>query len=99
MRAVSSHPPWMTEPPAGSGDPQQKKTLNGKDYHWCTKHLAWVCHHPSQCEGTGIKPSESRPAPPSTMSPRDDEGPKELKLSNALPAVIKQDEEDEDSFF
>ena len=39
-------PRWMTVPPAGSGTPQ-KKTLNGKDHHWCPNHLTWLCHLPS----------------------------------------------------
>ena len=89
-------PPWMTEPPAGLGEPQTK-VVNGKEYHWCPNHIAWVCHLPSDCEGKGVKPSESRLAPPSTPS-RDDEGPKRLKLSNALAAVIQQDEDREEAF-
>ena len=91
----SLKPPWMTVPP-GSGKPQ-KERVNGKDYHWHPNHIAWgVCHLPSQCEGKGLKPSESRPAP-STPS-RDNKGPTHLKLSNALTTAAEQDEENEDIF-
>ena len=92
--ARNPKPAWMTEPP-GSRQPQTK-TVNGKEYHWCLNHVAWVRHLPSDCEGKGVKPSESRPAPPTPSG--DDEGPKRLKLSNALAAVIEQDEENEDAF-
>ena len=89
-------PPWMAESP-GSRKPQTN-TVNGKEYHWCSNHIAWVCHLPSQCEGNGVKTSEStRPAPRPTPS-RDSEGPKHLKLSNALAAVIEQDGENEEAF-
>jgi hypothetical protein len=55
-------PAWMTEPP--KADEPQKKTVNAKEYHWCPNHLAWVRHLPSECEGKGVKPSKSKPAPP-----------------------------------
>jgi hypothetical protein len=87
-------PAWMTEPPK-SDDPQMK-IVNGKEYHWCPNHQAWVRHLPSKCEGKGIKPSANKPAPSSPH--RDDEGPKQLKLSNALTALVEQDDEGEDIF-
>ena len=89
-------PAWMLEPPK-SGD-HQKKTVNGKEYHWCPKHQAWVRHLPSECEGKGIKPSESQPAHSSNPAPHEDSGPKQIKLSNALTAVLEQDDEDADTF-
>ena len=46
--------------------------------------------------GKGVTPSESRPAAPTPS--RDDEEPKPLKLSNALAAVIQQDEERREAF-
>ena len=26
-----------------------KKTVNGKQYHWCPKHESWTCHLPQNC--------------------------------------------------
>ena len=85
-------PAWMTEAPKAS-EPHTK-TVNGKEYHWCPNHLAWVRHLPSQCEGKGVKSFENKSAPSDPNAP--DQGPKQLKLSNALSALVQ--DEDEDAF-
>ena len=72
---------WKKIPP-GDGEPE-KKTVNGKTYHWCPYHEAWTVHKPSECtlkdkkpaakveaNTAGIEPTESNEAPDED---RDDE--------------------------
>jgi hypothetical protein len=89
-------PAWMTQAPK-PGEPT-KKVVNGKDYFWCPNHQAWVRHLPADCEGKGVKRTEgNRPTAPPSPQP-EDEGPKQLKLTNALAAFVEQDRDDEDAF-
>jgi hypothetical protein len=90
INARNVKPEWMLKPPA-SDDPK-KKVVNNKDYYWCAKHQAWVRHQPSECQGKGIKPSETDSTRP--ISDGDEAAPKQLKLSNALTALVEQDEDD-----
>lgn len=38
---------WKKKPPK-DGEPTTKQ-VQGKDWHWCLDHMAWVNHHPSEC--------------------------------------------------
>ena len=46
-------PDWMITKPK-EGEPH-KKTMNGKEYHWCPNHQAWTRHKPEECKGKGFK--------------------------------------------
>ena len=85
-------PSWMFVAP--KQDEPAKKTLNGKDWHWCKKHKAWGRHLPSKCKGKGYVPvkrarteeeasTDTSAAPPS----------KKVRIANALSSVM----EDQDS--
>ena len=39
---------WRKIPPKDT-DPQTK-VIKGKTYHWCIHHMAWVRHHPRECQ-------------------------------------------------
>ena len=42
-------PAWMKTPPK-DGE-KQSKTVDGKEYHWCSNHESWTRHKPSECKG------------------------------------------------
>jgi hypothetical protein len=46
-------PAWMLIAPK-SGE-SGKKTVDGKEYWWCTKHKAWCRHSTNECKGQNIK--------------------------------------------
>ena len=76
-------PAWMLKVP-DEGDAKSKK-VDGKDYHWCPTHVAWVRHRPDQCEGKGFKP----PKKPEGAEPVD-------KMKAALANSAEVDSEDEE---
>jgi hypothetical protein len=76
----------MTKPPE-SEEPKQK-VVNSKPYWWCPRHQAWVCHEPEKCEGKGIKPSDEATSSPPSSTQGEGQGTKQLKLSNALAALV-----------
>jgi hypothetical protein len=67
-------PAWMLKPPT---DGKNKKTVNGKEYHWCPKHKAWGRHLPADCR----LPAEEKPS----------ETPK-LQLAKALGTLLEESE-------
>jgi hypothetical protein len=52
-----SKPEWMTKAPPTRNP--QIKTLDGKEYHWCSKHKAWGRHQPQECKGVGVDMSKT----------------------------------------
>ena len=39
---------WRKLPP--KDNEPQSKVVKGKTYHWCIHHMAWVRHHPDECQ-------------------------------------------------
>ena len=77
-----------------------KKTVNGKQYHWCPKHESWTRNLLQDCrkmltnkpstENSKDKETESKFYP----SPKKIKNPK-MQLSKALQTVMEADLEDE----
>ena len=52
-------PDWMLkEPTQAERQAGNKKSVNGKEYHWCPHHKAWTRHSPTECR-LGSSPSTS----------------------------------------
>jgi hypothetical protein len=87
--ATNIKPPWMMlKPKAGE---KQKKTVDGKLYHWCANHNCWTRHSPAECKGKGggttpkptPKGGKSKPAP-------------DLAVAQAYETIAEHDLEDEE---
>jgi hypothetical protein len=74
-------PIWMTTKP-GTGDPQ-KIVKDGKDYWWCSNHLSFGRHQPSECQGKGVF-DKKKPGGAT----------RETKFASAMEAYIDEDGED-----
>ena len=82
-------PAWMKIPPA-DGESQTKQA-EGKEWHWCPTHAAWVRHLPAECKGIGFRGGGTKGQ--NTSGSKKD--PK-MKISKPLTAVNDlEDEEDE----
>jgi hypothetical protein len=55
---------WKKVPPK-DGE-KKSKTVDGKEWHWCPKHAAWVMHKPSECKGLGFRPGNENNADKTT---------------------------------
>jgi hypothetical protein len=88
-----SKPAWMTKPPSQE-NMTKSKTVDNKEYWWCTKHKSWGRHKASECKGLGVqmgnKSNQTGGSPKTIVA---DSYKQKLKLSNALEAVMDSDEE------
>ena len=59
-------PAWMSEIPK-PGEPTSK-TVEGREWHYCSKHKKWGSHKTSDCKGLGLDTgsSQSKPSSEST---------------------------------
>jgi len=58
---------WMKVPPADANK-DKPKTINGKQYFWCTKHAKWARHIMSTCQGKGLNhPKANQQEPPPSL--------------------------------
>ena len=78
-------PKWMSKEPK---DGKLKKTVEGKEYHWCEHHRAWGRHQTKDCKAKKKADSGSDNA---SSSSSEAESPA-LQLSRTL-AAIAEDEE------
>jgi hypothetical protein len=76
-KAKKDKPKWMTTPPTGD---QKTKTVDGKKYHWCPAHEAWVIHTPQECRLTKKNGKESGKS-------GDDNNKKKLSFAKSLQAA------------
>lgn len=91
-------PAWMfVAPKQGQAE---KKTVDGKEYHWCKKHEAWGRHLPSKCEGKGWIPGKRKTTDKkvtwgSDANDNDSQVPpsKKLKIAQALSSILDDDSE------
>ncbi len=44
---------WKTIPPSNEAEKKNGKVFENRQYHWCTKHLAWTIHSDKECKGVG----------------------------------------------
>lgn len=80
-------PEWMTKPPSGAS---KTKTVDGKVYHWCPNHNAWVRHAPEDCKGVGTKKESSE----NQSDKKNDPTNKALKISKALATVVENSDDE-----
>jgi hypothetical protein len=85
-------PAWMLVPP-GEGEPLLK-WVSGKDFTWCTTHNAWGRHTQAKCEGLGVRQSPPR-QPPSSGASTPANPSRQLRIMQALQAVLNEDDESE----
>jgi hypothetical protein len=91
---ANKKPDWMMKAPA-DGAPK-KKTVDGKQYHWCPNHNCWTRHSPSECKVKGAyrttaskDESESVAWDVKTKKPT-------LKIAKALQTIADDDLEDDE---
>ena len=70
----------MITPPT-KGENTTKK-VDGKSYHWCKVHEAWVRHKPEECR-LGNTGQESK-------------NEKKVRLEKSLTAIINESQEDDE---
>jgi hypothetical protein len=59
------------------------------------KTSSMVRHEPEKCEGKGIKPSDEATSSPPSTAQGEGQGTKQIKPSNALAALVDQDDEED----
>ena len=69
---------------------KNSKTHEGKEFHWCQNHKAWVRHKPSDCKGIDFRGSSDGNH---GIDNKKSDGKPKMKLSKAL-AVISDDEDE-----
>jgi hypothetical protein len=79
-------PDWMMVKPK-EGEPK-KKSVDGKEYHWCPHHEAWIRHSPEEFKGKGAG-TNNKPQKGKKVKPK----PK-LSISRALQAILEDDREE-----
>lgn len=83
-----SKPEWMTKaPPSGSPN---TKTVDGKEYFWCTKHKAWGRHKPSDCKGVGVNMKKVSQNTSNKKEGGSDS--RQLTLTRAMETVVQDQE-------
>jgi len=91
-------PAWMSKPPLAN-EPKDKK-VDGKEYHWCPRHLAWTRHKPSECRlVVANHANEQAPGQNKGGNKRenlDTKGDKRVKLAQSLSAIAQQAEQEEE---
>jgi hypothetical protein len=73
--------PWLTDAPK-SGDPTTK-TVDGREWHFCSKHKKWGAHKSSDCKGHGLDTDSGQSKIPSSESGT------EKKKSKANPRLVQ----------
>jgi len=86
-KARRQKPDWMTVAPKPGEKPT--KTVDSKEYHWCSKHKSWGRHKASECQGKGIKDA-AKPVSQSTTNSSTNDA-KKLKLSQAMESVMNDE--------
>ena len=85
-------PDWMSKEP--KGDEPHTKMMEGKEFHWCKKHRSWGRHKPSDCRGVGANRQADQSTSPTTEGTTNASSTSpELRISNALQAVMEEDSE------
>ena len=89
-------PAWRKVPPK-DGD-KKSKSVDGKEWHWCPKHEAWVMHKPSECKGLGFRPgkdnADAKAADDGETPKKGDDsinGAAKLKLAKALASLAEEE--------
>ena len=78
-------PKWMLVAPK-QGKPRTK-TMDTKEYWWCTKHLSWVRHKPHECLLNGGKKAGNQGS-----NKKDTNKEKKVRLNNAYAAAAVKEE-------
>jgi prefoldin subunit 5 len=81
--------PWTKEAP-NEGE-HHTKEVDGKEWHWCPTHAAWVRHKAEECKGLGFRQNK----PNNAASAGTNNGPA-MRLANALSAVDDEEDDDDD---
>ena len=89
-------PAWMLKKPSDEDVRNNKaKTVNGKEYFWCTHHKCYGRHKTAQCEKKGITPTAPQNANSSNASNNNNNNNNnntngQLRLSSALSAIAQE---------
>jgi hypothetical protein len=84
-------PAWMFVAP-NPGD-QSKKTVDGKDYWWCTNHKSWCRHSTDRCKGLNVKNQQNFRA---NEGANDQSNEHTLQLSQALAHFAEAESDDDE---
>jgi hypothetical protein len=82
----------MTKEPSQS-EMNKPKKVNNKEYFWCKTHKSYGRHKNADCKGLGLKGAELKTKAETPQSQVNEIAKQQLKLSKALEAVMKEEEE------
>lgn len=80
---------WKKVPP--KDNESHTKTVNGKTYHWCDEHLAWIVHHPDPNRTDGCSLKKQRLEAEGNQGDSDN---RQGALANALTSIITDIQDD-----
>ena len=82
---------WKLVPP--KEDDPKTKTVDTKEYHWCSNHASWTVHTAKECNMSpqGMSPPVKIPKKPK------DKSAEAIALSTALASIMEGNDDDDDS--
>ena len=82
---------WKLVPP--KEDDPKTKTVDTKEYHWCSNHASWTVHTAKECNMSpqGMSPPVKIPKKPK------DKSSEAIALSTALASIMEGNDDDDDS--
>lgn len=79
--------PWMSETPK-PGEPTTK-TVDGREWHYCTKHKKWGSHKTSDCKGLGLDTGSGQSKPSSESTSETSKSKANPRLVQAKKATVR----------
>ena len=82
---------WKLVPP--KEDDPKTKTVDTKEYHWCSNHASWTVHTAKECNMSpqGMSPPVKIPKKPK------DKSAEAIALSTSLASIMEGNDDDDDS--
>lgn len=84
-------PDWMTMPPTAAEE-GKSKTVDNKEYWWCTALKCWCRHHPKDCRANKAKQVQSK-----NKTKNNGDKNKKTKFARALTAALADSDDDSSS--
>ena len=83
---------WKLVPP--KEDDPKTKTVDTKEYHWCSNHASWTVHTAKECN---MSPQGMSPPVKIPKKPEDKSAKAIALLSTALASIMEGNDDDDDS--
>ena len=75
-------------------DDLKTKTVDTKEYHWCSNHASWTVHTAKECN---MSPQGMSPPVKIPKKPEDKSAKAIALLSTALASIMEGNDDDDDS--